>query len=97
LQTLRHNREPYETKLNEEVVKEFSRQEEEKRRTPPNYGKDIYELGTRMDAMECTVKRLEANFHASADRMEAMMRQVLKSATASTVVEPHGSEVHAGM
>lgn len=78
---MRHQQEPYETEINEEVEKEYEWLQEGKRCTLPHHDKDIAEFGKRMDKMEAKMDasnvRFEVKIDASSKRLEAMFMPLL--------------------
>lgn len=77
MQTLKHNREPFESELNDEVAREYIRQQEEKHGSAPDHDKDIEEMATRITEMEENATRLESNMDKVHRRLEAMMKLLL--------------------
>ena len=80
-QTMRLQREPFETEINEEVEREYQRLEEERAGEEQSAEKSIAEMATRMEELEAKVdasnERLEAKIDASQARLEAMFQQLL--------------------
>ena len=83
-QSIRHQREPYESEINEEVEKEYERLQEDNETPEANIEQKIADMRTRMDAMEAKVD-------AANTRMEAMFKELLNRGTSNslppTVVE----------
>ena len=91
-QSIRLQREPYETEINEEVAKEYKRLEElDGDNTKADIDEDIADMSTRMDDMEAKMdasqQRLEAKIDAANTRLEAMFKELL-SARASNSSAP---------
>ena len=95
-QSIRLQREPFETEINEEVEKEYQRLEEERAGEDQIAEKSIADISNRMDDLEAKLdasnerleakidasnERLEAKIDASHSRLEAMFQQLLASRT----------------
>jgi len=77
VQTLKHKREPYESELTEEVAREYSRQQAEKKCSPPDHGRDIEELGMRMNDMEESLSRVASTLETSNKRLETVFNLLI--------------------
>jgi hypothetical protein len=80
-QSIRLQREPYETEIVEEVEKEYQRLEAERAGEEVSPEKSIADMAIRMDELEAKLdasnERLEAKIDASQSRLEAMFQQLL--------------------
>jgi hypothetical protein len=80
-QSIRLQREPYETEIVEEVEKEYQRLEAERAGEEVSAEKSIADMAIRMDELEAKLdasnERLEAKIDASQSRLEAMFTQLL--------------------
>ena len=83
LQSIRLQREPFETEITEEVEKEYARLEAEWLGEEEGTEKNIADMATRMEELEAKLdasnERLEAKIDASQLRLEAMFQQLLAS------------------
>ena len=80
-QSIRLQREPYETEIAEEVEKEYQRLEAERAGEEQSAEKSIADMAIRMEELEAKLdasnERLEAKLDASQSRLEAMFQQLL--------------------
>jgi hypothetical protein len=91
-QSIRLQREPFETEINEEVEKEYQRLEGERAGEEQSAEKSIAEMATRMEELEAKLdasnERLEAKIDASQSRLEAMFQQLLAARSAMNCTPP---------
>ena len=82
-QSIRLQREPFETEIVEEVEKEYQRLEAERLGEEEGSEKSIADVAARMEELEAKLdasnERLEAKIDASHSRLEAMLQQLLAS------------------
>lgn len=92
LQSIRLQREPYETEIIEEVEKEYARLEAERLGEEQGTEKNIADMATRMDELEAKLDashdRLEKKIDASQSRLEAMLQQLLASRAPTSCTPP---------
>jgi predicted nuclease with TOPRIM domain len=95
-QSIRLQREPFETEINEEVEKEYQQLEGERAGEEQSAEKSIAEMATRMEELEAKLdasnERLEAKIDASQSRLEAMFQQLLAARSAMNCTPPRLSE-----
>ena len=74
-ESIRLQREPFETEIIEEVEKEYARLEAERLGEEEGTDKNIADMATRMEELEAKLdasnERLEAKLNASNERLEA--------------------------
>ena len=84
-QTIRLQREPFETEIVEEVEKEYQRLEAEWVGEESSAEKSIADMANRMEELEAKLdasnERLEAKIDASQSRLEAMFQQLIAART----------------
>ena len=82
-QSIRLQREPFETEINEEVEKEYQHLEAERFGEEQDTEKNIADMATMMEELEAKLDasndRLEAKIDASQSRLEAMFQQLIAS------------------
>ena len=92
LQSIRLQREPFETEITEEVKKEYARLEAERLGEEEGTEKNIADMATRMEELEAKLdasnERLEAKIDASQSRLEAMFQQLLASRAPTSCTPP---------
>lgn len=89
--------------LSEEVAREYMRQQEEKERSPEDRGREVEEMGLRMDDIERSVASLDKKMDESHRRLESMLKLLLakegqtapEAEAAAVVAEEDNSDVHA--
>lgn len=74
---MQHNRKPFQTEITDEVAKEYTRQQTEKRKAALQKGSDIDDMRTRVVDMEGSVTRLEEKVGESHMRLEDMFKAIM--------------------
>lgn len=69
---------PYESEINEEVAREYMREQEERKRSPEDQAKEVEQLGSRMENMERIVASLDNKIDDSHRRLESMLKLLLE-------------------
>jgi hypothetical protein len=91
-QSIRLQREPFETEISEEVEKEYQRLEAERFGKDEGTEKNIADMATRMEELEAKLdasnERLEVKIDASQSRLEAMFQQLLASRAPTPCTPP---------
>jgi hypothetical protein len=82
-QSIRLQREPFESEIIEEVEKEFQRLEAERLGEDQGTEKNVQDIAARVEELEAKLdasnERLEAKIDASQLRLEAMFKELLAS------------------
>lgn len=79
MQTLQHSRKPFQTEITDEVAREYTRQQTEKRKAALQTGSDMDDMRARVVDMEGSVTRLEEKVGESHLRLEDMFKAIMTS------------------
>lgn len=77
VQSIKHNRRPYDCEITEEVAREYSRQQEDRRLTAMEPGRGFPGMTSRVTTVEGSVARLEQKIERQHSRLEGLLRELL--------------------
>lgn len=94
MQTLQHSRKPFQTEFTDEVAREYTSQQTEKRKAALLKGSELDDVHTRVVNMEDTVTRLEEKLGDSHICVEDMFKAIMTSQGCKPLVfPPHSPKV----
>lgn len=77
MQSIKHNRRPYDCEITEEVAREYSRQQEDKRASAVVPGRDSSGMTSRVSIVEGSIARLEEKIQIQHSHLEGLLRELL--------------------